>query len=125
MYESIFKLSIYDKDGERIERYLYTDYSAAKDDAQKMAENRKKNAGVDFFKQICPCFPDCATVIYHFDDDVEIAVYECGWAEDENGKIKMSEGADYTGNANYKWFENKKEFLEFIRNSKPICELIS
>jgi hypothetical protein len=120
MYERIFKISVYNEDGERIMRYLYTDYSAAKKDAKRMVENRKEKSGVDFYKQICPCFPDCATVIYHFDDEVEVAIRESGWAEDDGGRIRMSEGADYTGNANYKWFDTEKEFVDFIRDSQPV-----
>lgn len=120
MYQTIYKTVIRNENDEMIIRHLYTDYDKAVEDAQTMACNRKESKGVDSFTQRISHATMAATVIHHFDDDLTITVRESGWAEDVDGQIRLSEGTDYTGNTNYKFFQTEKEFAEYIKSTQPV-----
>ena len=119
MYETIFKVIVRNEDDDVINSYLYTDYSAAKSDAQKMADNRKKNAGIGFFTQTISHEFEDPTVVIHFDDHVTITVRESGWAENENKTIRLCSEVDYTGTVHYKYFPDETAFMKYIRLNQP------
>lgn len=119
MYKTIYCIDVYNGN-KKIVSYFYTDYDKCSSDAGKMAENRKKNLNVDYFSSEKSHSDKAATICYQFDDDISIVLFECGWAQDDNGKIRATFGADYSGNSNYKWFNTEKEFDGYIKLMQPL-----
>lgn len=110
MYETIFKIVARNEKDEEISTHLYTDYETAVSDAREMAESRN----VAYFTQIISHETQPATIVHHFDDDKTITVYESGWAEDVNGKIRLCTEVDYTGKAQFIFLEDEKSFKEYL-----------